>query len=212
MVSVKDVLVSTYGRGLRKLNVARKRIPHDRLVVICDAGDEDLPIIRENETERGGEFVHVRVDPYDFEACLDTCYRAISDMKGKNVRVNISCGPKTLVGAMLFAAFHAGVEVFHCDIIRSTGEEVMIRVPTLMNFELRKRFHDEDWRIVRLLKRRRKRSFIAKKAGIGDLSLEKSLARLEKEGLIRTCLEAGKVVVEPTPIGTFYAGLAPKDF
>jgi hypothetical protein len=48
MVLVKHVLVSTYGRDLRKLNVARKKLQHERLVLICDSGDKDLQLIRHN--------------------------------------------------------------------------------------------------------------------------------------------------------------------
>jgi hypothetical protein len=213
MVVVRNVLVSTYGwseRDLRKLNVARKKIAHDRLVLICDSGDEHLPVIRENMEERGGEFVHVEVDPLDFVSCLDACFRTVDNMNGKNVKVNISCGPKTLVGAMLFSAFHAGVEVFHCDVVKGTGEEIMIRLPTLSNFELRKRFPEEDWRIVRLLTRERQRKYIAKRAGAGNTTLERALSRLEREGLLEVVLRDGKVWVVPTAIGSFYADLAPK--
>jgi hypothetical protein len=150
------------------------------------------------------------VDPYDFSGCLETCYSTLSNMRGKTVRVNISCGPKTLVGAMLFAAFHAGVEVYHCDIVRRTGKEIVIRMPTLLEFELGKRFSEEDWGIIRLLGKERDRGYISKKIGIGNSVLDKALSRLEREGVIETVLVDGRVRVVPTSVGSFYAGIAPR--
>lgn len=210
MPRVSRVLVSTYGRASRKLNVARKHLPHDRLVLVCDPGAE-IADIRMNEVERGTEFVHVVVDPYDFDECLDVCYRTLEGLKPRDIKVNISCGPKTLVGAMLFAAFHAGVEVYNCDVNRSTKEELVIRLPTLLEFELRRRFTDDDWKIVGLLKRSRKRGSVLKMCGMKNSSLDKALARLERDGVIEQKNRKGVLWIVPTAAGRFFSGQVPKN-
>ena len=217
MVSIRNILVSTYGRAMRKLNVARKHLPHDRLVLVCDSGDEDLPTIRTNTEERGGEFVHVEVDPYDFEATLETCYRTIEGLKPLtlehplpgSLKVNISCGPKTLVGAMLFAALNAGVEVYHCDVERATGKELVIKLPTVQGFELRRRFSGDDWQVIKFLGEPKDVRGLVKKTGFKEPRLERALNRLMNEGLITQVEKSGKVWAMPTAIGRFYSGLAP---
>jgi hypothetical protein len=209
MALVRSVLIATYGRAMKKLNVARKHLPHDKLVLVCDSGDKDIPVIRQNIEERGGEFAIVQVDPYDFEECLEACYRTIEEMRPRVVRVNVSCGPKTLVGAMMFAAFHAGVEVYHCDVEKASGRDLVIRLPTLLDFELRRRFTEDDWRIVRLLKKRRTRGYISRRSGIGNNLLDRALTRLQREGLLELDIEKGKTAVVPTAIGQFYAKVAP---
>jgi hypothetical protein len=218
MVRIANILVSTYGRAMRKLNVARKHLPHDRLVLVCDSGDEDLPTIRQNEEERGGEFVHIEVDPYDFEACLNTCYRTLEGLKPLtlaaplpgSLKVSISCGPKTLVGAMLFAAMNAGVEVYHCDVERATGKELVIRLPTVREFELRRRFSWDDWQIIRHLDEDKAVRALAKSSGFKEPRLDRALGRLGHEGLLKQVTKGGRTWVEPTAIGRFYAGLAPE--
>jgi len=218
MARISNILVSTYGRAMRKLNVARKHLPHDRLVLVCDSGDEDLPTIRQNEEERGGEFVQVEVDPYDFEACLNTCYKTLEGLKPLtletpipgSLKVNISCGPKTLVGAMLFAAMNAGVEVYHCDVERATGKELVIRLPTVREFELRRRFGWDDWQVIRYLDEAKEVRALAKRVGFKEARLDRALERLDREGLVKQVTKGGRTWVEPTTIGRFYAGLAPE--
>ena len=218
MVSIRNVLVSTYGRAMRKLNVARKHLPHDRLVLVCDSGDQDLPTIRQNEEERGGEFIQVEVDPYDFEACLNTCYRTLEDLKPLTLaeplpgglRVNISCGPKTLVGAMLFAAMNAGVEAYHCDVERATGKELVIKLPTVMDFEIHRRLSSDDWQVIGHLDEGREVRALVKRTGFKEARLDRVLGKLGHEGLLEQVMKGGRTWVEPTAIGRFYAGLAPE--
>jgi hypothetical protein len=205
---VRKVLVSTYGRAPRKLNVARKHLPHDRLVLVCDPGAE-IGFIRTNEEERGTEFVPVLVDPYDFDECLDVCFKTLEGLKPRDIKVNISCGPKTLVGAMLFAAFHAGVEVYHCDVNARTGEELVIRLPTLLEFELRRRFSDDDWKIVRLLKKARRRGNLLKICGMKNGALDMTLTRLERDGVIQLENRKGVLWIVPTATGRFFSGQVP---
>jgi hypothetical protein len=218
MASIRNILVSTYGRAMRKLNVARKHLPHDRLVLVCDSGDADLPTIKQNTLERGGEFIHVEVDPYDFEACLNTCYRTLEDVKPLtleaplpgSLKVNISCGPKTLVGAMLFAAMNAGVEVYHCDVESATGKELVIKLPTVMDFEIHRRFSSDDWSVISCLNDPREVRVLSKRTGFKDARLERVLSKLEREGILEQVMKGTAVLAKPTAIGRFYAALAPQ--
>jgi hypothetical protein len=218
MASIRNILVSTYGRAMRKLNVARKHLPHDRLVLVCDSGDADLPTIKQNTIERGGEFIHVEVDPYDFEACLNTCYKTLEEVKPLTLeaplpgtlKVNISCGPKTLVGAMLFAAMNAGVEVYHCDVESATGKELVIKLPTVMDFEIHRRFSSDDWAVISCLSGPREVRALSKRTGFKDARLERVLSKLEREGLLAQIMKGKTVLAQPTAIGRFYCALAPE--
>jgi len=218
MASIRNILVSTYGRAMRKLNVARKHLPHDRLVLVCDSGDADLPTIKQNTLERGGEFIHVEVDPYDFEKCLSTCYKTLEDLKPLtleaplpgSLKVNISCGPKTLVGAMLFAAMNAGVEVYHCDVESATGKELVIKLPTVRDFEIHRRFSSDDWSVIEGMSGPREVRVLSKRTGFKDQRLERVLSKLEREGLLEQTMKGNTVWAQPTAIGRFYAGLAPQ--
>ena len=192
-------------------------LPHDRLVLVCNSGDADLPTIRQNTLERGGEFIHVEVDPYDFEACLNTCYRTLEDVKPLtleaplpgSLKVNISCGPKTLVGAMLFAAMNAGVEVYHCDVESATGKELVIKLPTVRDFDIHRRFSSDDWSVIACLTGAREVRALSKRTGFKDQRLERVLSKLEREGLLGQDMKGTTVWARPTAIGRFYAGLAP---
>jgi hypothetical protein len=208
-LAVKRVLVSTYGRSREKINVARKNIGYDKLILVCDGMHEDIELIKQSEEERGSIFEVVSVDPYDFEACLRACSRIVKQNLPREISFNISAGPKTLVGAAMFAAYLHGVPVYHSDIIRSTGEEVVLQLPTIRDFELRKRFNDDDWRVLQLLGSKREHSYLARKTGLPVTRLDKALSRLKREGLLEESLDKKRrVMIMPTIIGRFLSEMA----
>jgi hypothetical protein len=207
--AVKRVLVSTYGRAVEKLNVARNNIGYDKLVLVCDGKDRALPQIRRSEEDRGSIFEVERVDPYNFEACLRACSKVINQNLPREISFNISCGPKTLVGAAMFAAYLHGIPVYHCDVVRTSGKGVVIPLPTIRDFELKKRFNEDDWRVLQLLGDKREHNFLARKTGLPITRLDKALSRLRREGLLDEALDRGRrVLIIPTVIGRFLSEMA----
>lgn len=144
------VLVTTFGFDESKSLLAMRRLPYDRLVVILGEDAMEGPGYRhlvEMERLTGKEVDARTVDVFDFSQCLREVTQVLREFNRPPMRaiLNVSGGTKILADAAILAAFHSGVEAYHC-------EDELVSLPVIVGLTLDERFTRSQLAVLGVLR------------------------------------------------------------
>lgn len=202
------ILVSTFsGDDLSKILSAMRSLPYEKLVLIGEArarqsaGFSELERL---ENLSGHDIEFVEIETYNFMAAVEDictllgeCSRDPSTGKANQVALNISGGPKLLGDAALFSAFRLGIEAYHCD-------DNTTRLPVLKGATTVDRFSANQIRFMKALIHGGKTldALTGALTPANRQSVDRTLRQLKKQGLLKTDLHSGEVLVSLSDEGS----------
>lgn len=192
----RRTLVATFGFDERRILPALRLLAYDDLVLL--AGRDSL---------RAAGFTRLKglepslrtilVDPFDFSECYRKAASTLEDLarSDRDVRLTVTGGTKILGAAALLAAFQEGVETWFC-------EPDPIRLPVLRGVRVVEDISPRAREVADVLRGpMASERFLAAAAGQGLTPREArvALGQLVSRGLVEESLEAGRLLVRPTP-------------
>ncbi len=186
------VLLTTFGFDETKVLRAMRGLSYDRLVVLLGEDALEGPgyaHIARLESLAGRVATPVTVDVFDFSACFRAVAAQIQDVQSALGRpiLNVSGGTKVLADAAILAAFHHGVEAYHC-------EDDLVRLPVLVGVDVGERFTPTQRAVLRTLRRGDTvRDLAARSPGINPQSVRRAVNALLRMGLLDQWLDAGRL-------------------
>ncbi|HKZ89170.1 MAG TPA: hypothetical protein VJ300_02810 [Thermoplasmata archaeon] len=192
----KRTLVATFGFDERRVLPALRLLAYDDLVLL--AGRDSL---------RAGGYGRLKalepslravlVDPFDFSDCYRKAASTLSNLaRGvRAVRLSVTGGTKILSAAALLAAFQEGVEAWFCD-------PDPIRLPVLRGVRVVDGIPPSAVRVADALRGSMPADRLLASAadqGLTAREARAALGQLVARGLAEERLDAGRLVVRPTP-------------
>ncbi|MBU4503035.1 MAG: hypothetical protein KKA79_10655 [Nanoarchaeota archaeon] len=191
------ILITTFGRDEAKLNVARRDIGYEKLVIITDAPELDaFKKIREMESITGTEVELIKVDSYDFMGCFNKIGETIEKYKNHDVRFNTSGGPKILSAAALLMCFNKGIPAYH-------SEEKTYKLPVIKGVSFEEKINRDERKILKNIKKECEAEKIKKKTGFSGRKFDILLMEMSRKGIAKMDYN-GKTRIMLTPIGEYF--------
>lgn len=194
------VLITTFGRDKAKLNVARRDIGYEKLVIITDNPElEAIKKIKEMEAITGTEVEVIKVESYNFMECFNKIGEVIDKYKAHDIRFNTSGGPKILSAAALLICFNKGVQAYH-------AEEKTYKLPVIRGAKFEEKLSKDERKILRTLGNGKKEVVaenIWKKTGISRGKFDAMLMKMRDKGIVMLRSSSGKTNVLLTAIGEY---------
>ena len=191
------ILITTFGRDEAKLNVARRDIGYEKLIIITDNPELDaFKKIKEMESITGTEVELIKVDPYNFMGCFNKIGETIDKYKNHDIRFNTSGGPKTLSAAALLMCFNKGVSAYH-------SEERTYKLPVIKGMSFEEKISRDERKIIRNIKKECDAEKIKKKTGLSGRKFDILLMEMSKKGIAKMDYNS-KTRIALTPIGEYF--------
>ena len=193
------ILITTFGRDEAKLNVARRDIGYEKLVIITDNPElEAIKEIKEMEAITGTDLEVIKVDSYNFMECFNRIGEVIDKYRAHDIRFNTSGGPKILSAAALLMCFNKGVQAYH-------SEEKTYKLPVIIGARFEEKINKEELKILKSLgnKKEEETGKIRKKTGLAPGKFDALMQNMSKKGIVETKLDAGKMRVALTALGVY---------
>jgi hypothetical protein len=191
------ILITTFGRDEAKLNVARRDIGYEKLVIITDNPELDaIKRIKKMESITGTEVEILRVDSYNFLECFYKIGEIIEKYKNHDIRFNTSGGPKTLSGAALLMCFNKGIPAYH-------SEEKTYKLPVIIGASFEEKINRDERKIMKNIKKGCDAEKIKKKTGFSGRKFDILLMEMNRKGIAKMDFN-GKTRIALTPIGEYF--------
>lgn len=193
------ILITTFGRDEAKLNVARRDIGYEKLVIITDNPElKGIKKIKEMESITGTEVDLIRVDSYNFRECFNKIGEIIEKYKNHDLRFNTSGGPRPLSCAALLMCFNKGIQAYH-------SEEKTYKLPVIIGAKFEEKLTTDERKILKRIgnKKEEDKEKLRKKMGLSPSKFDALMHSMRSKGIIETRLSAGKMRAGLTALGEY---------
>jgi uncharacterized Fe-S radical SAM superfamily protein PflX len=189
------VLITTFGRDDAKLNVARRDIGYEKLVVITDNPEQRvIKILKNVETITGSDVEVFKIDSYDFTECFKKIEKIVARYKNDDIRFNVSGGTKILSVAAMLVCFNKGIQAYHSEL-------KTVKLPIIRNVTFEEILKRDEKIILKHLRKRKRIDSLEKITGFPYRKLTLLLTKLKNKNLIEIDVVNGSTVVSLTPVG-----------
>lgn len=195
------VLVSLLTRDRADLNLARRKVAHDRLVLVATEQDADqVEAVRASEEQVGAadQVDVVWVDGRDARRLMQELDALFDQYRHADVVLNAAGGTGALHAAILYAAYARGIETWFFQEGRTE------RLPVLHGLELTDRVTEAERRVVLALSAEGATSrHLAETLIVARSEIEKAFRGLQKKGLVVLDAPGGVTRARPTASGNY---------
>jgi len=199
VIEKMKILITTFGRDEAKLNVARRDIGYEKLVIITDNPQlEAIGKIKEMEAITGTEVEVVQVNAYDFLSCFNRIGEIIEKYKAHDIRFNTSGGPKILSASALLMCFNKGVQAYH-------SEQKTYKLPVIKGAKFEEKLSKDERKILTCMGngKEMKTEKIRKKTGLAPTKFDAMMQGMENKGIVEMKVICGKMRVRLMPLGEY---------
>lgn len=195
------VLISLLSGATPDLNLARRRVPHDRLVLIVHPGAEaQAEAVRMAEERIGGHGIVtlVHVAGSDAAEQMKALEALLDDHRNDRVVLNAAGGDAALSAACLYTAYRRGLETWFFQ------EDHAERLPVLDGLDISERVTELEGRILLILGPDGTTSrVLAEKMVVPRERIETACRSLRKKGLLRLVARDGLAWATRTEAGEY---------